>query len=143
MNRMETERMYAYFLCSIPMIGGVRAGQLEERFGSPQGIYEAGVTGWRECVSESIAEYMDRQKKEDAWRQEYAQLAEKQIHLVFPWEEGFPKKLLTIPDPPYGFFYKGRLPKDTIPSVAVIGARECSEYGRYVAEELGEVSWHT
>ena len=70
MNRMETERMYAYFLCSIPMIGGVRAGQLEERFGSPQGIYEAGVTGWRECVSESIAEYMDRQKKEDAWRQE-------------------------------------------------------------------------
>lgn len=63
MNRMETERMYAYFLCSIPMIGGVRAGQLEERFGSPQGIYEAGVTGWRECVSESIAEYMDRQKK--------------------------------------------------------------------------------
>ena len=137
MNRMETERMYAYFLCSIPMIGGVRAGQLEERFGSPQGIYEAGVTGWRECVSESIAEYMDRQKKEDAWRQEYAQLAEKQIHLVFPWEEGFPKKLLTIPDPPYGFFYKGRLPEDTIPSVAVIGARECSEYGRYVAEELG------
>lgn len=34
-------------------------------------------------------------------------------------------------------FYKGRLPEDTIPSVAVIGARECSEYGRYVAEELG------
>ena len=23
----ETERMYAYFICSIPMIGGVRAGQ--------------------------------------------------------------------------------------------------------------------
>lgn len=133
----ETERMYAYFLCSIPMIGGVRAGQLEERFGSPQGIYEAGVEGWRECVSESIAEYMDRQKKEDAWRRDYAQLAEKQIHLVFSREEGFPKKLLTIPDPPYGIFYKGKLPEDTIPSVAIIGARECSEYGRYVAEELG------
>ncbi len=133
----ETERMYAYFLCSIPMIGGVRAGQLEERFGSPQGIYEAGVEGWRECVSESIAEYMARQKKEDTWRQDYAQLAEKQIHLVFSREEGFPKKLLTIPDPPYGIFFKGRLPEDTIPSVAIIGARECSEYGRYVAEELG------
>lgn len=137
MNITETERMYAYFLCSIPMIGGVRAGQLEERFGSPQGIYEAGVEGWRECVSESIAEYMDRQKKEDAWRRDYAQLAEKQIHLVFSREEGFPKKLLTIPDPPYGIFYKGKLPEDTIPSVAIIGARECSEYGRYVAEELG------
>ena len=29
----ETERMYAYFICSIPMIGGVRAGQLLSRFG--------------------------------------------------------------------------------------------------------------
>ena len=88
-------------------------------------------------MSESIAEYMNRQKKEDAWRRDYAQLAEKQIHLVFSREEGFPSKLLTIPDPPYGIFYKGRLPEDTIPSVAIIGARECSEYGRYVAEELG------
>lgn len=133
----ETERMYAYFLCSIPMIGGIRAGKLLERFGSPEGIYEAGAVGWKECVSESIAEYMDRQKKEDTWRRDYAQLAEKQIHLVFSREEGFPKKLLTIPDPPYGIFYKGKLPEDTISSVAIIGARECSEYGRYVAEELG------
>ena len=30
----ETERMYAYFICSIPMIGGVRAGQLLSRFGT-------------------------------------------------------------------------------------------------------------
>ena len=36
----ETERMYAYFICSIPMIGGVRAGQLLSRFGDPQGGYE-------------------------------------------------------------------------------------------------------
>lgn len=133
----ETERMYAYFLCSIPMIGGIRAGKLLERFGSPEGIYEAGMDGWKECVSESIAEYMDRQKKEDAWRWEYEQLAEKQIGLVLSEEEGFPGKLLTIPDPPYGIFYKGRLPEEASPSVAIIGARECSEYGRYVAEELG------
>ena len=63
MNRMETERMYAYFLCSIPMIGGVRAGQLQQRLGSPQGIYDDRVTAWRESVIESIAEYKDRHKK--------------------------------------------------------------------------------
>mgnify|MGYP002235004613 CR=1 FL=1 len=36
------------------------------------------------------------------------------------------------------FFYRGKLPDENEPAVAVIGARECSEYGRYVAEELGQ-----
>jgi len=59
----ETERMYAYFICSIPMIGGVRAGQLLSRFGDPQGVYEAGTAGWREILNDSVVEYMDNRKK--------------------------------------------------------------------------------
>ena len=133
----ETERMYAYFICSIPMIGGVRAGQLLSRFGDPQGVYEAGTAGWREILSDSVVEYMDRQKKSGNLEEEYHSLGEKQIGLVLQEEEGFPQKLLEIPDPPYGLFYKGKLPEQKQPSVAVIGARECSEYGRFVAEELG------
>ena len=133
----ETERMYAYWLCSIPMIGGVRAGQLLDRFGSPRGIYEAGAVGWREILSDSIVEYMDRQKKYENLEAEYHRLEEQQIRLVLQEEEEFPRKLLEIPDPPYGIFYKGMLPAQDQPAVAVIGARECSEYGRFVAEELG------
>ena len=133
----ETERMYAYFICSIPMIGGVRAGQLLSRFGDPQGVYEAGPAGWREILNDSVVEYMDRQKKSGNLEEEYHSLGEKQIGLVLQEEEGFPQKLLEIPDPPYGLFYKGKLPEQKQPSVAVIGARECSEYGRFVAEELG------
>ena len=94
MNRMETERMYAYFLCSIPMIGGVRAAATARRaVGSPQvGHTEAGVTGWRECVSESIAEYMDRQKKEDAWRQEYEHSLQRNRSIwCFPGKKDFRK----------------------------------------------------
>lgn len=133
----EKERMYAYWICSIPMIGGIRAGQLLERFGSPQAVYEAGVSGWKEILSDSVAEYMDRQKKSGGLQEEYRQLEEKQIHLVLREEPEFPEKLRKIPDPPYGIFYRGILPESMQPSIAVIGARECSEYGRFVAEELG------
>ena len=133
----EKERMYAYWICSIPMIGGIRAGQLLERFGSPQAVYEAGVSGWKEILSDSVAEYMDRQKKSGVLQEEYRQLEEKQIRLVLREEPEFPEKLRKIPDPPYGIFYRGILPESMRPSVAVIGARECSEYGRFVAEELG------
>lgn len=134
----ETERRYAYFLCSIPMIGCVRAGQLIARFGTPRAVYEAATGALRECVSDSVAEAMEQQKKSGEWEREYEQLEEKQIHFLLPQEEGFPRKLWEIPDPPYGIFYRGRLPQETQPAVAVIGARECSEYGRYVAEELGQ-----
>lgn len=58
--------------------------------------------------------------------------------LSFAGGERIPGKLAEIPDPPYGIFYRGKLPDENEPAVAVIGARECSEYGRYVAEELGQ-----
>ena len=106
----EKERMYAYWICSIPMIGGIRAGQLLERFGSPQAVYEAGVSGWKEILSDSVAEYMDRQKKSGGLQEEYCQLEEKQIRLVLREEPEFPEKLRKIPDPPYGIFYRGILP---------------------------------
>lgn len=134
----EEERKYAYFLCSIPTIGGVMAGQLLARFGTPQAVYEAETDEWRECVCNSVAEALERQKKSGEWEREYEQMAEKQIRLVLREEPEFPRKLAEIPDPPYGVFCRGRLPKEQQPAVAVIGARECSEYGRYVAEELGQ-----
>ena len=133
-----TERIYAYWLCSIPMIGGIRAGQLLARFGSPQAVYEAGACGWKEFLSDSIVEYMDIQKKNTHPEEEYRLMEEKQIRLVLCEDADFPEKLKSIPDPPYGIFYKGMLPAEDKPSVAIIGARECSEYGRFVAEELGQ-----
>ena len=53
-------------------------------------------------------------------------------------EEAYPCKLRFIPDPPYGLFVKGRLPKEERPAVAIIGARACSEYGKRVAVEFAE-----
>ncbi|MCQ2493396.1 MAG: DNA-processing protein DprA [Lachnospiraceae bacterium] len=53
------------------------------------------------------------------------------------YDSTYPNHLKSIPDAPLGIFYRGKLPSDSIPSVAVIGARSCSEYGAHVATELG------
>lgn len=52
-------------------------------------------------------------------------------------ETGYPKRLENIPDPPEELYVIGRLPEEERLSVAIVGARECSEYGRFVARELG------
>lgn len=60
------------------------------------------------------------------------------IRVVERGERDYPARLLEIPDPPERLYVLGRLPEEKIPSVAIIGARECSEYGSYVAARLGE-----
>ena len=51
----------------------------------------------------------------------------------------YPERLRNIPGAPQNLFVLGKLPEEGRLSVAVIGARDCSEYGKYVARELGTV----
>ena len=53
-------------------------------------------------------------------------------------DETYPVRLRTIPNAPYGIYVKGCLPKSDNRTVAIVGARMCSEYGRKVAGELAE-----
>ena len=70
--------------------------------------------------------------------QQQEEKREDEIRLIRLGEEGYPKRLANIPGPPKQLYWIGELPREEIPSVAVIGARDCSEYGRFVAKKLGE-----
>lgn len=54
-------------------------------------------------------------------------------------EPEYPERLKNIPGAPEELYVLGRLPEEDRLSVAVIGARDCSEYGKYVAREIGAV----
>ena len=49
-------------------------------------------------------------------------------------DEEFPEKLRQIKNPPEGIYVRGQLPAEDKPTVAIIGARRCSTYGREMAE---------
>lgn len=51
----------------------------------------------------------------------------------------YPERLREIPGAPKGLYLMGELPSEHSPTVAIIGARDCSEYGKFVATELGRV----
>ncbi len=52
-------------------------------------------------------------------------------------DPGYPERLKNISGAPKKLYVLGSLPEEGRLSVAVIGARDCSEYGKYVAKELG------
>lgn len=68
---------------------------------------------------------------------DFHMLSDKGICYVNHTDPDFPDKLNNIQSRPYGLFVKGSLPPPGVPSVAVIGARQCSEYGRLMAQFFG------
>ena len=63
----------------------------------------------------------------------FAELIRKDIHWTHLSKNNYPTRLKNIGDPPLMFFYKGKLPDEERPSVAIVGARECSPYGEKTA----------
>ena len=66
-------------------------------------------------------------------------MEESKIRILRKDDRDYPRRLKELPKPPEKLYVLGSLPKDNVPSVAVIGARDCSEYGRYVAAHLGSI----
>lgn len=65
-----------------------------------------------------------------------AELVKREINYVARDDDGFPEKLRTINSSPQGLYYIGSLPDPNKLSVAIIGARNCSGYGRQMAREF-------
>lgn len=130
------EHAYACWLCSLPGVGNRTITALLAHFGTPERVYGAEEEELQKFLKASQLEtFLERRGKAEPER-EYADLTERGIGFVMQEDADYPKRLKNIPDAPYGLFFMGRLPREKL-SVAVIGARDCSEYGRYVASELG------
>lgn len=131
------EKIYAYWLCNVPGVGNRTIGNLLERFGSAEAIYCAPEMELAELLKPAQLEEMKYLKANWKLQEEYEKLFQKNIQFVLREDAVYPKRLSHIPDAPYGIFLKGQMPAEDKMAVAIIGARECSEYGRYVAEALG------
>ena len=60
------------------------------------------------------------------------------IHYIRRNSDYFPLRFEGLSDVPQGLYCIGSLPDDNVPSVAVVGARSCSSYGRRTAFALGK-----
>lgn len=122
----------------INYIGDKTMFLLKKHFGSLQEAYSASEKSLREVLN--TRQFSGYKAAKYAMEPlQYMEWVERQgIYYVVFGETEYPNKLKYIPDPPFGLFVKGRLPQETMPSVAMIGARACSEYGKAVAREFAQ-----
>ena len=132
-----TENDYAHWLFSTPGIGNVSADRLLCGGRTCREIYEMGEAELKKLLRpKQVSAVLDSRYTWD-FAEEKKKLAQSDIKFISRIDPRFPEKLKNIPNPPFAIYVKGELPGDDSPSVAVIGARLCSEYGRYMARQLG------
>ena len=135
------EKIYQYWLANTVHLGSRKTMLLLSYFGSAYEIYHAKdkeIKGVKGIQEKDIQNLQNHRKAWDLER-EYDLLMQKQIYLVSAEDENYPHKLRKIHNSPYALYVKGMLPKERIPSVAIIGARNCSEYGKYAAIEFSRI----
>ncbi|MBR4866667.1 MAG: DNA-processing protein DprA [Clostridia bacterium] len=118
---------------------GKRVNELLERFGSPEEVFHASM---RELKQVPSLRDEDREAIlcHDMTLAEEIRAAckEKGIHIVTYQDSTYPASLRSIPNPPLVLYYYGELPEfSEVLSVAVVGTRHASFYGRSIAENLG------
>lgn len=129
---------YGYWLANIAGIGNKTIQQLQNQAGSAEEIYRLN--------REQVEKLYGIGKKEKAaliagrerdFQREYEELQRSGICFVTMEDAAYPEKLRNIPDPPFALYTMGKPFCGGDKTVAIVGARQCSEYGYAVAKELG------
>jgi DNA processing protein len=103
-------------------------------------VYEAGIDQLVEQYKFSKKEAEQIEKSKESGKLEICmkRMREGEIHFVTVEDKLYPERLKQFEDKPKFLFYKGNLPKEYLPTVGMVGARACTNYGRNMAKMLGE-----
>ncbi len=131
------ENDYALWLMNVPGVGSSSAIRLLESVPSCRQIYEMNTAQLEGILSRNKLLSIERSKAGWDFEKEGENLRRQEIRFISRLHPDFPEELVNIPNPPFGIYVKGRLPDPERHSVAIVGARMCSDYGRYMARQFG------
>ena len=132
-----TENQYAHWLFNIKGFGNTTLDKLLSTGLTCREIFESEGKDFNGFLTSKQINEFDGSKRIWDFVRESRNLEEKGIVFVPRVDDRFPEKLKNIPNAPFALYLKGELPNPVKPSVAIIGARMCSEYGRYMARNFG------
>jgi len=125
-------------LSMTPGIGPILIARLRERFGSAQAILEAPLTHLQQVqgISAERARAIRAGVDEAAIEAEVREAASRGAAMISLDDPQYPPLLKAIADPPPILYIRGSLSPTDAFSVAIVGTRNCSAYGRDQAGRL-------
>ncbi len=137
MNNLE-EIKSLMILNNIPTLGPVRIKRLIEFFGSATNIMSATEEELScvEGIGPSIAKTIVMLRNKIDVEKELDAINKEKIKIICYNDDDYPLMLKYLADPPMLLYVKGELKKEDMISVAIVGTRKPTPYGRLVVEHL-------
>jgi len=118
----------------IPQLTPKRSKRLFARFDSFQSIWNASGSAFASVFGSAVVgEAIASARNEAAIDEEFARADELGVRIVTLVDEEYPQLLREIDDPPMALYVRGSLPIDPARSLAIVGTRRGTRYGKMVA----------
>ena len=130
-------------LLSIEGIGPGKIKNLLKKFGSAQDVVSATEKDLIETdrinkilVNRLIRSIKNKGKIEEETKRELDRINDLNIKITSLWDTDYPELLKNIYDPPLLLYYKGEISESDKYSVAIVGTRNPTEYGKIQAQRI-------
>lgn len=138
MEDLENKK-YWIWLSMIPNLGIKRKQKLLKIYKNPKRIFEANKKELEkiEGIGENIANNIINSKIERIIEYQVKQMIKENVDIISINDTNYPQQLKNIYDPPISIYIKGNIKNLQKPSIAIIGCRQASEYGKMAAKYFG------
>ncbi len=129
-------KKYWYWLVNVEDMWFDKIRVAMEYFDNPKEIYNASEKILLESNAFTLDDILKLEKsKNNDLEEKLKELEKKKIEMTYIGHHDYPAKLNQYSDRPPVLFYKGKLPSGN-KSVAIVGARNCSAYGKNISENI-------
>jgi DNA processing protein len=124
----------------VPGLGPRLTAALLDHFGSAQAVVQTSATQLATVphIGEKLADDLHRAMRQVDVQKEMELVERFQTQLLPAGTDSYPPSLNQIPDPPPLLYMRGQWTQRDSNAVALVGSRQCTAYGRRVAERFAE-----
>lgn len=127
-------------LTLIPKIGDVLIRQLVSYCGSPEQVFKTPVSKLLKIpnIGKTLAQNLQDKSVLEKASKIIEEAEKQQVALLFYTDKNYPNRLKQLYDAPVLLYYKGKADLNHTKTVAIVGTRQCTEYGKSITEEIVE-----
>lgn len=134
MKSLESKKYWIWF-SKIEGLGVKRKQQLLKVYHNPERIYNLKREELRKVygIGEKIIDNIFKSKNDSNLKKDICYMKQNEIDIISIQEEQYPRLLKEIYDPPISLYVKGNKEILNQKSIAIIGCREATDYGKKAA----------
>ncbi|MBU1132246.1 DNA-processing protein DprA [Patescibacteria group bacterium] len=128
---------YSVAISLLNKIGSKKFQQLNNYFPNFESAWKASSAEWQKAGIEArVAEEFNLRRNEINPDEEWEKLEKENVQIVTLDDSRYPRLLKEIYNPPFLLYYKGNLANLTEQTIAIVGTRKISNYGKQATEQI-------